>query len=168
MNMMFPKLKWLVAATVVVALLAVPTSPLLGWFGFNSNGVEGELLVLHSEIDVPGGSFEMNSAVFRVGAGSDGADPPNEVVKLTVGTYSVTLPAGSFREVVVGGQQFCLFDGTINGVDLEMQINPTHKDGEFAIFAEADNANLAGTSTWFTPVCLTIGDDYAEGFSLTF
>lgn len=88
------------------------------------------------------------------GAGSNGINPLTEDVKLQVGTFSTTIPAGSFRQDPRGRFKF---EGAISGVSLEVQIVPLGGN-DFQLKAEAEGANLSGTVNPVT-VGLTIGDD---------
>ena len=91
---------------------------------------------------------------FTLGAGSDGIYPLSEPVELQVGSYSVTLPAGSFRER--GRHQF-EYDGRINDVEVRIHIYET-KGKDHLFTAEAKGNILKGIKN---PVAvgLTIGDD---------
>ena len=97
-------------------------------------------------------AFEVK-ATFTLGAGSDGIDPLTEDVQLEVGTFSTTIPAGSFK---IKKGRFT-FEGIINGVSLEAQITPLG-GSTFAFKAEGQGADLTGTVNPVT-VGLTIGDD---------
>ncbi len=106
---------------------------------------------------------------FTLGAGSDGIYPLSESVQLQVGSYSATLPAGSFAEK--DEHQFD-FDGTINNVDLKIKIHQVERkrdDGkndkdkkvetnDYLFTAEGKGSILAGVTNPVT-VTLTIGDD---------
>jgi hypothetical protein len=82
------------------------------------------------------GSFTLGT-----GSGFDGIAPATEAVQLKVGTFSITLPAGSFRKNRAGG--FTFF-GDIKGTKLIMEILPKGK-GQYVFAALAKDANLAGT-----------------------
>jgi 6-phosphogluconolactonase (cycloisomerase 2 family) len=99
---------------------------------------------------------------FTLGSGSDGIYPLSETVELQVGSYSVTLPAGSFRE---RGRHEYEFNGTINDVDLKIRIyqfqervRGVGKEEVYLFTAEGRGNILKGTKN---PVAvgLTIGDD---------
>jgi hypothetical protein len=94
------------------------------------------------------GSFTLGT-----GSGSDGIAPATEPVQLKVGTFSITIPAGSFRKNRAGG---FTFSGEINGTRLTMEIFPTGKR-KYVFAALAKGANLAGTVNPVT-IDLTIGD----------
>src|SRR4029077_7757317 len=108
----------------------------------------------------------------RLGKTSDGIDPVSESVKFQVGTFSVTIPAGSFREE---GKHTFKFHGWINDVDLKITIDQVdrhdhmdrkdhdkrkdHDEGNDYLFtAEGRGHILSGVSN---PVAvgLMIGDD---------
>jgi len=98
-------------------------------------------------------AFEVK-ATFTLGAGSNGIAPLTEDVKLRVGTFSITIPAGSFTQD--GGGQF-KFEGVIANVTLEVEIKDLG-GGNVEFKAEGDVANLTGTVNPVT-MALTIGDD---------
>jgi YVTN family beta-propeller protein len=96
--------------------------------------------------------FELLSS-FTLGSASNGINPATEAVTLQVGTFTTTIPPGSFKEI--GGIFF--FRGVIGGVRLEALIAPT-SSLRYALVAAAQDANLTGTVNP-VPVTLTIGDD---------
>jgi hypothetical protein len=105
------------------------------------------------EIDLHSPSqFEIHGS-FKLGASSDGIKPLTEALTLTLGTYTVTVPAGSFRKDGRGFE----FHGVINGAFLQMEITPLGHN-RFLFEAEGRNANLTGTTN---PVelDLSIGND---------
>src|SRR5579864_4660604 len=61
---------------------------------------------------------------FTLGKTSDGIDPVNEAVQLRVGTFSTTIPAGSFWKE---GRQEFEYEGRINDVELRITIH--HVEG---------------------------------------
>ncbi len=89
---------------------------------------------------------------FTLGAGS-GIAPMTEAVKLDIGTFSTTIPAGSFKSV---GKGSFTFSGKVNGVSLSMVIQLFGKGYIFA--ALGNSANLVGTANP-VKVGLTIGGD---------
>ena len=97
--------------------------------------------------------FELLSS-FTLGSASNGINPLTEAVKLQVGTFATTIPAGSFKEIGLG---IFVFHGVIGGVRLEALIAPTGAK-RYASVAAAQDANLTGTVNP-VPVSLTIGDD---------
>ncbi|HLJ24673.1 MAG TPA: beta-propeller fold lactonase family protein [Candidatus Acidoferrales bacterium] len=99
---------------------------------------------------------------FTLGAGSDGIYPLSESVTLQVGSYTVNLPAGSFRE---RGRHEFTFEGSLNDVDLRIRIyqfqehvRGSGKETVYLFTAEGRGNILKGTKN---PVAvgLTIGDD---------
>ena len=91
---------------------------------------------------------------------SSGINPVTEPVTLQVGTFSVTIPPGSFRKHEHDDEDehgFFSFEGVINGVRLEVLIKRTGTL-RYAFDAKARHANLTGITNP-VPVTLTIGDD---------
>ena len=99
-------------------------------------------------------SFQLQSE-FTLGQGSNGIDPRAEPVTLQIGTFSVTIPAGSFKGYDKFGPFH--FEGVINGVRLRAEISPTGAN-RYAFDAQGHQTNLAGTVNPVT-VNLTIGND---------
>lgn len=89
----------------------------------------------------------------KLGTTSNGIKPLTEPVKITVGPYSATIPAGSFR---TSGRS-AIFYGTINGARLGVTISPS-AGSSYTISVAASGANLAGVRNP-VPVNLSIGDD---------
>jgi YVTN family beta-propeller protein len=90
-------------------------------------------------------SFSLNSTA--------SIEPVAEPVTLQIGTFTTTIPPGSFNKL--GG--LSTFAGVIGGVNVEALITPTGTL-RYALVAAAQGANLAGTTNP-VPVNLTIGDD---------
>jgi hypothetical protein len=88
---------------------------------------------------------------FTLGANSNGINPVTEKVTLQIGTFSVMIPAGSFTHVFGEFK----FEGTINGVDLGVQIVPLGNN-IFTFKAEGTGVDLTGLTKPVT-VVLTIG-----------
>ena len=103
-------------------------------------------------------AFEVK-ATFSLGAGSDGIAPLTEDVSLQVGTFSTTIPAGSFTFVPAKPRKpaHFKFEGVIGGVSLQAKIIPLGADS-FEFKAGGQGADLTGTVNPVT-VGLTIGDD---------
>jgi len=117
-------------------------------FGMPFSSFSGKL-----ELDLDAGSFELNAG-FTLGAGGS-INPPTQPVSLTIGTYSVTIPAGSFVRHIEG----YAFEGVINGVSLELLIKFGSTPGSYRLLAEGrGGANLKGTTNPVT-VTLSIGND---------
>jgi len=104
-------------------------------------------------------------ATFTLGAGSDGINPITEDVSLQVGTFSTTIPAGSFKlHPEKSGKKGkhvkpnkWTFEGVIDGVKLEAKITDLG-GGRFELKAEGEGANLAGTTNP-VQVGIVIGND---------
>lgn len=91
---------------------------------------------------------------FALGTHSNGINPLTENVSIQVGTFTATMPAGSFTQ---GGDGGFRFEGLIDGVALEVVVQP-RGGGSFEFKAEGRGANLIGTGNQVI-VKLTIGDD---------
>jgi YVTN family beta-propeller protein len=98
-------------------------------------------------------SFEL-LAEFILGSASSGINPRAEPVTLTVGTFTTTIPPGSFVPGPFGNFNFV---GTVNGVTLQGGIAPTGAK-RYDFGAAAQKANLTGTVNP-VPVTLTIGNN---------
>jgi hypothetical protein len=103
--------------------------------------------------EIEGNRFEIQGG-FMLGAGTNGINPLTEDVVLQLGTFSVTIPSGSFKSARGGSYKF---EGTIGGVALEIYIAPAGTN-RYTFAAEASGANLNGTVNPVS-VALTIGDD---------
>jgi hypothetical protein len=96
--------------------------------------------------------FSINSN-FTLGKTSNGINPLAETVTLQIGTFTITVPAGSF---VKAGPGYFTFVGVIDGVNLTLLIRLT--SGNNYIFgAIARNVSLTIVNP--VTVTLTIGDD---------
>jgi probable HAF family extracellular repeat protein len=91
---------------------------------------------------------------FTLGSTSNGINPVTETVILQIGTFTITIPPGSFQEPSPGDWTFV---GVINGVTLEAVIRLTAPN-QYIFGVTAQKVNLIGTQTPVT-VTLTIGDD---------
>jgi len=109
------------------------------------------------DIDIEDGEIEV-LASFTLGPSSNGLNVPKETVSLQVtggtASYSVTIPAGSFKENKSGEFNFL---GTINGVKIIGSIRPG-RAGAFEFEVVTERANVRGIANPVT-VSLTIGDD---------
>ena len=103
--------------------------------------------------EIEGNEFELQGK-FTLGAGTNGINPLTEGVVLQLGTFSVTIPSGSFKRAGNGSYKF---EGSIDGVALEIYIAPAVTNS-YTFAADGTGANLTGT---LNPVSvgLTIGDD---------
>lgn len=90
---------------------------------------------------------------FTLGSDSKGIDPVNETVTVQIGSATISIPSGSFKQQ----GDFFKFQGTVGGVVLHAVLKPSgRKETSFVI--DGTGAQLAGTSLPLT-VSLTIGDD---------
>ena len=97
-------------------------------------------------------AFRLESS-FTLGSTAPAINPVTQAVALQVGTFTTTIPPGSFKNV---GGKFP-FVGVIGGVTLQVLIAPTGTL-RYGFFAGASGASLAGTTSP-VPVTLTIGND---------
>jgi hypothetical protein len=95
-------------------------------------------------------------AEVTLGDNSDGILPPQEIMTLRVGSYSVTLPAGAFKEKKHGRKQF-RFHGRVNGVELDI-ILQSEKAKNYELMVSGRDAELSIIESP-VPVTLTIGND---------
>ncbi len=93
------------------------------------------------------------TALFTLGEQSSGINPLSQEVSLKVGDFSVTIPAGSFKASSIG---WFKYEGTINGVDLEVKIVPLGAN-RYGFRAEAAAKSLAAPPPGQTGVELSIG-----------
>jgi hypothetical protein len=91
---------------------------------------------------------------FRLARNSNGINPVTENLILQIGTFSVTIPSGSFEQI--RHDRFG-FEGTIDDVRLEVQIVPLGNN-LFTFQAEGGGVDLTGLTNPVT-VLLTIGID---------
>jgi len=119
--------------------------------------ISAKLTVIHlnSTIDI----FNLN-ATFTPGAASDGIYPLTEPVTLQVGPYRVTIPAGSFREILKGPMAGSyVYLGVIGGAALSIQIVPPSNAGHvwnFNAIGVTDNVTYPPVPC---AVTIAIGDD---------
>jgi DNA-binding beta-propeller fold protein YncE len=99
------------------------------------------------------GGFELKD-FFTLSTNSNGIDPLTEKVTLQIGPFSVTIPAGSFKQDPSGRFEF---NGVISGVRLEAQIVPIGNN-IYTFKAEGQGADLDCLASPVT-VGLTIGID---------
>jgi hypothetical protein len=114
--------------------------------------------LLHSEREgrkLAGFNLE---ARFTLGDGSPSLTPSTEALTLMVGSYSVTLPPGSLHPVQPGAYSNYAYEGTIDGVQLDVRLLPVGGDDSYALQAAGMPVRLTG-STKAVPVTLTIGNN---------
>jgi hypothetical protein len=100
-------------------------------------------------------AFNLWSSFMLSGATNDGIHPDTEPVKLQIGPFTTTIPAGSFKPHQDGRSY--TFAGVIDDVHLEVRIE-TRGGFSYAIHAKAKGANFSGTTNP-VQVLLGIGDD---------
>ncbi len=61
---------------------------------------------------------------FTLGANSGGLDFGHQPLTITVGNFSLTIPAGKLKQT--GGQHHFIFNGTINGLRVNIDIHAEH------------------------------------------
>jgi YVTN family beta-propeller protein len=88
---------------------------------------------------------------FTLGSKSNGINPQFESVTLKIGTFTVTIPPGSFTLTAPGTYAFF---GVISGLTINAKI--THTSRKSYTFDATANANLLRTKPTVT---LTIGND---------
>jgi YVTN family beta-propeller protein len=94
---------------------------------------------------------------FTLGAGSNAINPPTEQVTLKIGSFTITIPIGSF--VNAGAPGYSTFVGTINGVSLTVLIRLV-SGNNYILMVIAKNVSLTIPNPPNTvPVTLTIGGD---------
>jgi beta-propeller repeat-containing protein len=104
----------------------------------------------------PPPGFQMY-ANFTLGAGGS-IDPLTQPVTLQVGSYSVTIPPGSFKQLQNGSKAGSyVYSGTTNGVSLQIQIVPLG-GSSYAFKVVAQPVDLTGLSNPVT-VTITIGNN---------
>jgi YVTN family beta-propeller protein len=97
-------------------------------------------------------AFQLESS-FTLSSTAPPINPVTQAVALQIGTFTTTIPAGSFKNV---GGKFP-FVGVIGGVTLRVLIVPTGTL-RYGFFAGASGASLTGTTNP-EPVTLAIGND---------
>jgi DNA-binding beta-propeller fold protein YncE len=106
-----------------------------------------------AKLEIAKQGFDLNES-FTLGPNSNGINPLTEDVTLQIGTFSVTIPAGSFEQKPNGRFDF---KGVINDVKLKAQIVPLGNN-IFTFNAEGKGVDLTGLTNPVT-VVLTIGTD---------
>lgn len=99
---------------------------------------------------LPGFALEAN---FTLGEASTGINPLTQPVTLTVGTYTVTIPVGSFKQLPNGG---CYYLGEISKVGLVVTIAPLGEN-RFSLIAAAGPVTLTKSNP--VTVTITIGEN---------
>jgi probable HAF family extracellular repeat protein len=91
---------------------------------------------------------------FTLGAGSTGIDPVNQPVTLKLGTFSVSIPTGSFTTTSKGDYDF---EGTVGGVAILFRITSVTSTSFTWEAKGATNSGLPATNP--VSVGLTIGNN---------
>lgn len=106
-----------------------------------------------AKIDVRDQEFELK-ATFTLGPGNNGIAPLTEAVTVQVGPFLTTIPAGSFKQ----HKGRFVFEGTINGVHLEVMLRSLILGNDYELKIEGQGADLTGTTNAVT-VSVAIGND---------
>jgi uncharacterized repeat protein (TIGR03803 family) len=109
-----------------------------------------------AKLDITSGrspGFQL-SANLTQGAGATAINPVQQGMTLSVGTYTVAIPAGSFQALKKG---VYAYQGTINGVALQVRISQTGTSS-YLVQVDASGVNLS-TLTNPVPVTLTLGQN---------
>jgi hypothetical protein len=125
------------------APISLAITPLVPFFAsFAKLEIESELSTFHL------------SDSFTLGANSNGITPTTQKLTLHIGTFSVTIPSGSFKKLLTG-TFFC--KTTINGVTLNLKIVPLGAK-MFSFNVNGSGIDLGGLTEPVT-VVLAIGTD---------
>jgi hypothetical protein len=137
------------------ALTAIAGSPFAAGIGPSSVAITPLVPFASSfaKLEIAKRGFDLKES-FTLGANTNGINPLAENVTMEIGTSSVTIPPGSFKQLPHG--RFA-FEGLINGVSLEVQIVPLGNN-IFTFKAEGKGVNLTDLTNPVTVVS-TIGDD---------
>jgi hypothetical protein len=92
------------------------------------------------------------TALFTPGAGSTGITPATQTVILQIASYSITIPAGSFKPVGKGSNAPYTYEGTVNGVTTGVLITPLGGN-RYGVEAAASSVNLVSATN---PVTVTL------------
>jgi YVTN family beta-propeller protein len=96
---------------------------------------------------------------FTLGKTSSGIDLARQAVTLTIGSFTLTIPAGKFQQV--HHQPRFVFDGTIGGLDVAFDIRAErHHPGSFDFSAKVKGVDLISQPNPIT-VVLEVGPNFA-------
>ncbi len=113
-----------------------------------------KLNIYTGAVSAPG--FDLNVAL-TLGANDAAIFPLTKDVKLTIGSYSVTVPSSSFKLLISGAMAGSyVYSGIINGVTLSEQLSPT---GTNSYSFKASATGVVPATTNPVAVTLTIGTD---------
>jgi YVTN family beta-propeller protein len=94
---------------------------------------------------------------FTLGPNSQGIDLAHQLVKLTIGSFSLTIPAGSFLQV--GGNHHFVLNATINGLPVSFNLKANHgSSADFCYVVNVSGVDLTSQSDPVT-VGLQIGNN---------
>lgn len=94
---------------------------------------------------------------FTLGPDSQGIDLAHQPVTLTIGSFSFTIPAGSFRQV--GGNLHFVLNATINGLQVNFNLKANGKSStDFSYVVNVNGVDLTGQPDPVT-VGLKIGEN---------
>jgi YVTN family beta-propeller protein len=80
---------------------------------------------------------------FTLGANTGGIDLANQPLTLTVNDFSLTIPAGSFRQV--GGNMHFVFNGTVNGMKVNFNLKATNgSSSQFTYVVDVHGVSIGG------------------------
>jgi YVTN family beta-propeller protein len=139
----------LAVGNIPVAVGIVPPPPGIPFLAFNA------ILQIQFGSQPNLDAFGLGSG-FILSSTAPSINPLTAPVTLQIGTFSITIPAGSFTKQVNGS---FTFTGVIGGVDLGARITPTGTL-RYAFAAQAMGANLTGTTN---PVYVTLTIGGASG-----
>jgi DNA-binding beta-propeller fold protein YncE len=95
-----------------------------------------------AKLEIAQRGFDLTES-FTLGTNSNGINPVTENVTLQIGTFSVTIPAGSFK---LNPNRRFAFQGLINGVSMQVQIIPLGNN-IFTFNAQGAGVDLTGLTT---------------------
>jgi YVTN family beta-propeller protein len=80
---------------------------------------------------------------FTLGANTGGIDLAHQPLTLTVNNFSLTIPAGSFRQV--GGNMHFVFNGTVNGLAVNFNLQAENGSStQFDYVVDVQGVNITG------------------------
>jgi YVTN family beta-propeller protein len=80
---------------------------------------------------------------FTLGANTGGIDLANQPLTLTVNNFSLTIPAGSFRQV--GGNMHFVFNGTVNGLSVNFNLKAVNGSStQFTYVVDVHGVSIGG------------------------
>ena len=91
---------------------------------------------------------------FTLGANTGGIDLAHQPLTLTVNNFSLTIPAGSFKQV--GGIMHFVFNGTVNGLSVNFNLQAEHGSStQFDFVVDVHGVSIGGPNP--ATVSLKIG-----------